>query len=98
MPANNLAWLLSTSKQAELRDGREALRLARRVCNATDNKVAHFLGTLAAANAETGNFGEAQKTLKSALLLARTKNDAALEAKFLGNLKLLEKRMPIRSP
>ena len=98
LPANNLAWLLSTSQQAELRDGSEALRLAKRVCDKTDNKIAHFLGTLAAAYAETGNFEEARTALESAVLLARTKKDPELEAKFIINLELLKQRMPIRNP
>ena len=98
LPANNLAWLLSTSKQAGLRDGSEALRLAKRVCDTTDNKVAHFLGTLAAANAEIGDFEEARTALESAVLLARAKNNTELEAKFIANLELLKKRMPIRNP
>ena len=98
LPANNLAWILATNKQGELRNGKEALRLAKGVCDATGNKIAHFLGTLAAANAETGNFEEARKALQGAVLLARADNDAGLETKFLENLKLLEERMPIRSP
>ena len=96
LPANNLAWLLSTHAQATLRNGKEALTLATRICNVTNRKIPHFLGTLAAANAETGNFEEAINAIKSAILLARSSNDSELEAKFLKNLNLLEKRMPIR--
>ena len=98
LPANNLAWLLSTHAQATLRNGKEALTIATHICNVTNRKIPHFLGTLAAANAETGNFEEAINAIKSAILLARSSNDSELEAKFLKNLNLLEKRMPIRDP
>ncbi len=98
LPANNLAWLLSTHRDPALRNGKEALTLATRICNATKRKIPHFLGTLAAANAETGNFEEAIDAIQGAVLLARSGNDAELESRFLKKLNLLERRMPIRDP
>jgi len=56
---NNLAWILATDSHAELRDGKEAVRLAARACELTHDKVPFLIGTLAAAYAEAGRFDEA---------------------------------------
>ncbi len=56
---NNLAWVLATSPDAEVRDGRRAVELATKACELTDYGKAHILSTLAAAFAESGDFGTA---------------------------------------
>lgn len=56
---NALAWLLATSADERVRSPAEAARLARDLCAETDNKVARYLDTLAAALAATGAFEEA---------------------------------------
>jgi tetratricopeptide (TPR) repeat protein len=56
---NNLAWVLATSPEAELRDGKRAVELATKACEVTDYKAPHILSTLAAAFAESGNFDTA---------------------------------------
>ena len=53
---DELAWLLATYPDSELRDGAEAVRLAERACALTDRRVPALLATLAAAYAETGDF------------------------------------------
>ena len=58
---NNLAWLLATSPEAKLRDGRRAVELATEACKLSDYKAAYILSTLAAAYAETGDFPAAIK-------------------------------------
>ena len=58
-PLNSLAWLLATHPDAQFRDGKLAVELAQRACQATDNKDAGNLDTLAAAYAEAGNFPRA---------------------------------------
>ncbi len=64
LPAiNNLAWLLSTCPQDSERDGKRAVALLLPVM---DQSV-QMLDTLAAAQAESGNFGEAQALQKRAL-------------------------------
>jgi tetratricopeptide (TPR) repeat protein len=66
---NNLAWVLATSPDDKLRDGKRAIELATKGCEATDYKAPHILSTLAAAFAETGKWEEAVKWSKKALEL-----------------------------
>ena len=56
---NNLAWVLATSTKDDLRDGKRAIELATRACEATDYKAPHILSTLASGYAETGDFDKA---------------------------------------
>ena len=58
---NNLAWLLATAPEANLRDGRRAVMLATQACRMTDYKKDFILSTLAAAYAESGDFDSAVK-------------------------------------
>ena len=69
---NNLAWLLATSKNPELRDGGEAIRLSERACQLTAYREPVFVGTLAAAYAEAGRFDEAVRTAGLACDLTRS--------------------------
>jgi Flp pilus assembly protein TadD len=56
---NNLAWLLATDADAQIRNGPRAVELAERACQLTDWKAAFLMGTLAAAYAEAGRFPDA---------------------------------------
>ena len=49
---NDLAWVLATSPEASLRNGKEAVRLARQAVKLGGGKQPAFLDTLAAAYAE----------------------------------------------
>ncbi|MBU0641531.1 MAG: sulfatase-like hydrolase/transferase [Planctomycetes bacterium] len=69
--ANNLAWLLATCWRADLRDGREAVRLARIACGNISTTDPSKLDTLAVACAEAGEFAEAVETARRAAQLAR---------------------------
>jgi tetratricopeptide (TPR) repeat protein len=63
---NNLAWLLATGPEANLRDGAEAVSLAERACQLTRFSDPFLIGTLGAAYAEAGRFDEAIATAKRA--------------------------------
>ncbi len=56
---NNLAWVLATSPQDDVRDGDKAIGFAEEAAELTEHKEAHILSTLAAAHAEKGDFAEA---------------------------------------
>jgi tetratricopeptide (TPR) repeat protein len=58
---NNFAWVLATSPEEKLRNGKRALDLATRAAELTSYQQAHILSTLASAYAELGNFESARK-------------------------------------
>jgi Tfp pilus assembly protein PilF len=84
---DNLAWVLAVSPDDELRNGAEAVRLAERACELTHYGEPSFIGTLAAAYAESGRFPEAVTTAEKAEQLATTAGLTAVAAK---NRQLLE--------
>lgn len=88
----SLAWLLSTCPDAEIRDGREAVKLARKVCKAERWKDSLSLTVLAAAYAETGNFAKAIKWQKKAVQRA----DDSYREKMRRPLELYERGEPYR--
>jgi cytochrome c-type biogenesis protein CcmH/NrfG len=75
--ANNIAWVRATAADPDLRDGREALELAQRALRSGgENPVA--LRTLAAAQAENGQFAEATATCRRGEELAQKNGDRAM--------------------
>ena len=58
---NDLAWLLATSRDGRIRDGRRAVTLSRRACELGQWKNAFSIDTLAAACASAGDFSDAVK-------------------------------------
>lgn len=56
---NDLAWFLATAPNKEARNGREAVEAAKRACEMTNWKKYEVIDTLAAAQAEAGNFEQA---------------------------------------
>ena len=64
---NNLAWLLATSPEEALRDGKRAVELATKACEATEWKEAHIISTLAAGYAEQGDFERAREYSQKAV-------------------------------
>lgn len=70
---NNLAWLLATSPDDAVRNGAEALRLARRACELAGPSALVPRATLAAAFAETGAYDDAIATAS----VVRAQADAA---------------------
>jgi tetratricopeptide (TPR) repeat protein len=64
---NNLAWLLATSPDDDLRDGARAIDLAKKACELTEWKEAHIISTLAAGHAERKDFETAKKYSRQAV-------------------------------
>jgi Flp pilus assembly protein TadD len=90
--ANSLAWILATSDDDSLRNGKQALQLARRCAKATGHEQAGALDTLAAAFAETGDFAEAVRWQTQAVELAQQPEKAELRSR----LELYEVGKPFR--
>lgn len=80
---NDVAWVLATHPDDRIRDGSEAVRLAEQACALTDWKVDAYLGTLAAAYAERGDFEKAvhfaERTVELAPAGIREEERARLE-------------------
>jgi tetratricopeptide (TPR) repeat protein len=92
---NNLAWCLATSPQASLRNGAEAVQLARQANALAGGRNPVILGTLAAAFAETGQFGEAAQTAQKAIQAARAAGRQDLAARLNGELQRYEAGLPL---
>ena len=91
---NNMAWLLATNPDAQLRDGAEAVRLAERACELTRNEVPMFVGTLAAGYAEAGRYSNAVAAAKRAQALAIEKGFPDLAQRNAELLKVYEEQKP----
>lgn len=68
---NNFAWMLATSPDDQVRNGKRAVELAQRGCELTSWRQPVFIGTLAAAYAEAGQFDDAVKMGERARALAQ---------------------------
>ncbi len=71
---NNLAWLLATCPDPSVRDGKEAVRIARKCCKLSKWHNSCFINTLAAAYAEAGHFEQAVLCAERCLLLEKREN------------------------
>ena len=94
--ANNLARLLATCPSASLRNGTEAIEIARRVNRLAGDNQPAALDTLAAAYAEAGRFPEAIATARRALELAVRQNKPSLADGLRGRIVLYEKGKAFR--
>lgn len=102
--ANMLAWTLATAPEAALRDGREAVRLARAALEAAAGAAdvgaaepaAHLLDTHAAALAEAGEFEKAASVARRALARAEASGDSAQAREIQERLALYERREAFR--
>jgi tetratricopeptide (TPR) repeat protein len=63
---NNLAWSLAANSRQELRNGKEAVQFASKAVELTGQQQPVFIGTLAAAYAEDGQFAKAVKMANKA--------------------------------
>ena len=84
---NNLAWILATNPETQLRNGAEAVSWAEHACKLTHYAQPMLIGTLGAAYAEAGRFTEAITAAEKAINLAMAAGQNELVQK---NRELLE--------
>ncbi len=75
---NGLAWLLATHTEARIHKPHEALKLAEQAAILSGHREPRVLDTLAAAQAATGDFAAAVKTIGTAISLAQAAKDQVM--------------------
>ena len=90
------AWVLATCPEASVRNGAEAVELAKRAVQLSGGKDPAVLDTLAAAYAETGRFAQAVETIRQALALATQQNEHPLIEGLKARMALYEAKTPYR--
>ena len=74
---NNFAWVLATSPDDNVRNGKKAVELATKASELTGHQTPHVLSTLGTAYAETGDFDSAKKWSQQAVDLSKNVVEAA---------------------
>ena len=92
--ANNLAWLLAPSQDSKARKPKEALLIAQKIVRLTKEQNSDALDTLAAAQAASGDFESAVKTINKAILLIKTGQLPALTKQLKARLNSYNNRNP----
>ena len=91
-----LASLRAAAREDDLRDGAEAVRLARRACTLTRFQIPEALDVLGGAYAEAGRFDEAVEVERLTVWYARAAGRTALAAGAAERLALYESGRPYR--
>ena len=95
---SNLAWLLATNPDANLRNGAEALQLAEAACRLTHYDQPLPLLIFAAASAETGRWEEAVSLATRATEIAAARSDPDLRQNCELVLTTVKAGRPYRQP
>jgi tetratricopeptide (TPR) repeat protein len=95
---NNLAWVFATSPDETLRDGTQAVQLAKQALRISGGRIPLIFRTLAAAYAETGDFSQAIQTAERGIALANSQGNSGLANELEGNITLYQAGMPLRDP
>jgi tetratricopeptide (TPR) repeat protein len=93
---SEMARALSASPQAEVRNDEEALKLAREAVRLSGGQDAEFVGTLAIALANAGQFQAALDTAHRALQLATQQNQSDLIRRLNSEIRNYEAGQPYR--
>jgi tetratricopeptide (TPR) repeat protein len=93
---NNLAWVLATCPNGSLRNGTQALELARQADQLSGGGNPVVLRSLAAAYAEVGEFEKAVEVAQGALRLAAEQGYSAMGPALQEEIALYQARLPYR--
>ncbi len=94
----SLAWILATAPNDGIRNGNEALALARRAIETSAARNLMAERVLAAALAETGHFAEAIATAEQGAAGAAEAQQPAVADLLQGDLQLYRQNVPLRDP
>src|SRR5262249_16247575 len=94
---NKEAWLRATHPDGEKRNGAQGLVLAKQICQASENREARFLDTLAAALAENGQFDRAVTVAREALKIATASQEDNVDGEIQSHLELYQNGKPFRT-
>ena len=94
----DMAWILATRPDANVRDGPAALRAAQQASELTRNTDPATLNALAAAQAAVEDYLQAVATAEKALEQARATGQEQLVNQIRLHLKLYQQRRPMRQP
>lgn len=92
---NTAAWIMATSNDAQLRNGRRAVELARRACELTQWTEPGYMDTLAAAYAETEDWKQATEIQQRVQSMVVDK-PALKQPEYAMNLDRIARREKIR--
>jgi tetratricopeptide (TPR) repeat protein len=92
---NNLAWVLSTSPEDGVRNGKRSIELALQACEVTEYKRPHIISTLAAAYAESGDWENAVKWSTKAVEMSDESEKEILD-QLKDELKHYQEKKPFR--
>jgi tetratricopeptide (TPR) repeat protein len=92
----NMAWVLATSPDPQLRDGARAVELAESANRRRQSSDPIVSATLASAYAEAGRFAEAVNVAEAALEAAEKSRNAALASLLRSQLALFRSGQPFR--
>jgi tetratricopeptide (TPR) repeat protein len=91
------AWIMCTFPDPKYRDGRKAVELARKACEMVKPEDGYFFNVLAAALAETRDFGGAVEWQEKALK-THTQDVGPTRQDYEARLALYKQRKPYRQP
>jgi len=94
---NNLAWILATSSDVEIRDGGKAVEFAQQAVAISGGREPQFLRTLAAAYAESGRFSESIAAAQQAAMIANIQGKSRLANNLQKDLLLYRAYLPLRA-
>lgn len=93
---SNLAWVLATAPDDSLRNGDRAVTLAESALQLAGGVSPILQRTLAAAYAETGQFGQAIETAKQGRAIAEREGNKSLADELAANASRYHQHLPLR--
>lgn len=93
---NDLAWILATHADENLRNPGEAVELSERACELTGYKDPYILDTLSAAYAGAGRFSEAVQTSQKAVDMLISSEQKEVASQVAKRLELFKAGQPYR--